>query len=267
MLEYRQNAYRLKTAKLRLPQDNDGIQHESTGIKRPCAVVVGVGRGFGFSLVEKLANEGFHVIAIARDSSRLEPLFKRLTDEGLSLSVFSADAADEIAMQAMFSRIHRQYGVPDLVVYSVQYFSPGRAMDIELPAFEEGWRNNCFGGFIAAREAGRLMTTQKQGSIILVGSTSSLHARADHLNLAVGKFGLRALTQVLSQELWPLGIHVAHLIIDAEIDEGVPGDLTRPKSNPDNIANAILFLHQQSSDCWTSEMDLRPSKEVFWQHC
>jgi NAD(P)-dependent dehydrogenase (short-subunit alcohol dehydrogenase family) len=233
----------------------------------PLAVIIGAGQGFGFALVEKLAHQGFHVIAVARNASRLQPLFHQLTRLQLKVTLYSCDATDEIAMQGLFSMIQQQFGVPDLVVYSVQYFSPGRAMAIELPAFEEGWRNNCLGGFITARTAGRQMTARGQGSIILVGSTSSLFARADHLNLAVGKFGLRALAHVLAHELWPLGIHVAHLVIDAEIDEGVPGDLTRPKADPAHIANAVLYLHQQPQDSWTCEMDLRPRTEQFWQHC
>lgn len=185
-LDRQQRQYRLKVNPHLQPvlQSYNGLQN-SQQTEAPLAVVIGVGRGFGFSLVEKLARNGFHVIAVARDSNRLTPLFEQLTDQGRLMSAFSADATDEIAMQALFERIHQQYGVPELVVYSVQYFSPGRAMDIELPAFEEGWRNNCLGGFITAREAGKLMAPQQAGSIILVGSTSSLHARADHLNLAV----------------------------------------------------------------------------------
>jgi NAD(P)-dependent dehydrogenase (short-subunit alcohol dehydrogenase family) len=266
-LQRQQQAFRLSVNKQDVSRQTDSEFASQQRGAKPLAVVVGAGRGFGFALVEKLAHQGFHVIAVARDASRLQPLFHQLTRLQLAVTIYSCDATDEIAMQRMFDQISQQFGVPQLVVYSVQYFSPGRAMAITLPAFEEGWRNNCLGGFITARTAGRQMVAHGQGSIILVGSTSSLFARADHLNLAVGKFGLRALAHVLAHELWPEGIHVAHLVIDAEIDEGVAGDLTRPKADPAHIANAVLFLHQQPQDCWTCEMDLRPGTEQFWQHC
>ncbi len=43
------------------------------------------------------------------------------------------------------------------------------------------------------------MLPAKRGTIVLVGSTSGLVGRADHLNLAVGKFGLRAISQVMAR--------------------------------------------------------------------
>ena len=231
------------------------------------SVIVGVGPGLGESLVVRLAEAGHRVVAVSRDIARLNPLIASLKSHEMDVTAYSCDATDEMAVRKLFSYVGDRYGVPNLVVYSVQYFAPGRVIDVELPAFEDGWRNNCLGGFLVAREACRAMRAKQRGTIILVGSTSSLFAREDHLNLAVGKFGLRALSQVLAREVWPLGIHVAHLIIDAEIDEGVEGNVDRPKANPDNISNAVFFLHQQPPDTWTNEMDIRPSQEVFWEHC
>ncbi|MCQ8104878.1 SDR family NAD(P)-dependent oxidoreductase [Methylomonas sp. SURF-2] len=246
-------------------EHQDFYKKESTS--RQIAVIVGVGPGFGYSLVEKLAIAGYHVVAVSRDAGRLEKLVNRLILLNSNILAYSCDATDESAVKELFSYVSKNFGVPHLVVYSVQYFSPGRVTEVELPAFEEGWRNNCLGGFLVAREACRAMQAEKRGTILLVGSTSSLFAREDHLNLAVGKFGLRALAQVLAREAWPFGVHVTHLIIDAEIDEGVERNVNRPKANPNNIANSVLFLHEQSPDSWTSEMDTRPNQEKFWEHC
>ena len=46
------------------------------------------------------------------------------------------------------------------------------------------------------------MLSLGHGTIILTGSPSAITGRADHLNLAVGKFVLRALAQVMARELW-----------------------------------------------------------------
>lgn len=37
----------------------------------------------------------------------------------------------------------------------------------------------------------------------------------------------------------------------------------RRRLSPDSIARAYLYLHQQTPDAWTLEMDLRPAKEKF----
>lgn len=33
--------------------------------------------------------------------------------------------------------------------------------------------------------------------------------------------------------------------------------------SPESIAKCYAYLHSQSPDCWTLEMDLRPAKEKF----
>lgn len=107
------------------------------------------------------------------------------------------------------ARVSTDLGVSELVnlvIYSLQSFGPGRTVDIEVPALKEGWRQNCLGGFIVARESARCMLLHRRGTIVLVGSTSGLLGRADRLNLDVGKFGLRALSQVMARKLWPEGI-------------------------------------------------------------
>jgi len=133
-------------------------------------------------------------------------------------------------------------------------------------AFEECWRANCLGGFIVAREAAQLMRPHHSGSIILIGSTSGLIGRENHLSLAVGKFGLRAVTQVMARELWSEGLHVAHVVIDADIDDANK-DPSQISCNPNDVAEVIYSVHCQPSSAWASEVDVRPAKERFWEHC
>jgi NADP-dependent 3-hydroxy acid dehydrogenase YdfG len=91
---------------------------------------------------------------------------------------------------------------------------------------------------------------------------------------AAAKFGLRAVAQSMGRELGPKNIHVAHLIIDSGVDTafvrerrekrglsaaGEPDELMNPKS----IAEAYWFLHHQSRDAWTFELDLRPYRETW----
>ncbi len=106
------------------------------------------------------------------------------------------------------------------------------------------------------------------GTIIFTGATASLRGGAGFHNLAVGKFGLRALAQCMARELGPRGIHVAHVVIDGQIrgerdgyredERGVDAVL-----HPDAIAANYLALHRQPRNAWTQELDLRPWVEKF----
>jgi len=72
---------------------------------------------------------------------------------------------------------------------------------------------------------------------------------------------------MLARELWPMGIHVVHCVIDADIQESVTPAGDSPQSDPKDIAGFILGLHLHPRSAWTSEADLRPFNERFWEHC
>jgi NAD(P)-dependent dehydrogenase (short-subunit alcohol dehydrogenase family) len=229
------------------------------------ALIVGAGPGLGESLARRLASEGINIALASRDGVRLERLAGELRRGGVRASGFTCDVTDELSVQELFQTVCREYGVPHLVVYALQSFGPGRTVDIEVPAFEAGWRHNCFGAFLVARAAARLMAAAGRGTIVLVGSTSAMIGRENHLNLAAGKFGQRALAQVLAREMWSHGVHVVHVVIDADIRGDIPEEF--PQAQPEDLAETICFLHRQPRTAWTSEIDLRPWNERFWEHC
>ena len=165
------------------------------------------------------------------------------------------------------SKVVSELGRPALVVYSVQAFTPGTVLQTEVAAFEHCWRANCLGAYIVAREAARDMVRDGTGTIVFVGATSGTMGRAGYVNLATGKFGLRALAQVMARELHPRGVHICHLIIDADVAEDVPREGDEPQASPDDIASLIHFIHAQPRTAWTHELDVRPWDEKFWEHC
>jgi len=100
------------------------------------------------------------------------------------------------------------------------------------------------------------------GTILFTGATASLRGAARFANLAVGKFGLRALAQSMARELGPRGIHVAHVVIDGRIAPSGAGNRD-DRLQPDAIAEVYWQLHRQPRSAWTQELDLRPWVEKF----
>lgn len=233
--------------------------------RQEAALLIGVGPGLGNALAKTLAGSGFRLGLVARDGVRLESLAASLRNEGATCKPYPCDVTHESSVESLFDSFTADFGAPDLVVYGLQSFGPGNACDVGVPAFEDGWRHNCFGAFLVSRAATRIMAANGRGTLVLVGSTSALLGREGHLNLAVGKFGQRALAQVLAREVWPKGVHVVHMVIDADIREGEAESY--PQAEPTDLAKAVLFLHRQPRSAWTSEIDLRPWNEKFWEHC
>jgi len=234
------------------------------------AVVIGAGPGLGSALVRRFARAGMKVAAARRDAEQLEPLIKEL---GAGVRAYSCDATDEGSVTALFASVAKELGTPRLVVYNAGGFVRKSVLETTRDEFERCWRNGALGGFLAGREAARAMLAAKtgghhHGTIIFTGATAALRGGANFLNLAMAKFGLRALSQSMAREFQPQGIHVAHVIIDGQIESERPGRSVAERGvdavlSPAAIAEAYYQLHVQSPSAWTLELDLRPYVEKF----
>jgi NAD(P)-dependent dehydrogenase (short-subunit alcohol dehydrogenase family) len=143
--------------------------------------------------------------------------------------------------------------------------------------FRKVWEMACYAGFLAAREAARLMVPRGRGNIFFTGATASLRGGAGYAAFASAKFGLRAVAQSAARELGPKNIHIAHLVIDAGVDTAWvrerikereseaalanldPGRLMRPAS----VAEAYWQLYQEPRDAWSFEREIRPFAEKW----
>lgn len=239
----------------------------STDVKET-ALVVGVGPGLGASLARRFAAAGMRVALAARDEARLGALAEALAREGADARVFGCDASEERAVATLFERLERELGTPALCVYNAGAYLPARVTDISTEDFVRCWQVGCLGGFLVGREAARRMSVRGSGTIIFTGATASLRGGAGFANLAVGKFGLRALAQSMARELGPTGVHVAHVIIDGQIHTPRYEELAKTRGpdallSPDAIADEYYRLHRQHRSAWTFELDLRPWVEKF----
>jgi NAD(P)-dependent dehydrogenase (short-subunit alcohol dehydrogenase family) len=227
------------------------------------ALIVGVGPGLGAALARRFAKGG---LAVALAARRPEPL------AGLAQEIggraYACDAADEASVEDLFEKMGRELGAPGIVIYNAGAYSPGGILEISAAEFERCWRVGCLGGFFVGQRAARSMVGEGRGTILFTGATASLRGGARFANLAVGKFGLRALAQSMARELGPKGVHVAHVIIDGQIRSERYAHLEKERPadgllDPAAIAETYWQLHMQPRSAWTLELDLRPWVEKF----
>ncbi|MGH6838427.1 MAG: SDR family NAD(P)-dependent oxidoreductase [Methylocella sp.] len=230
------------------------------------AVIVGVGPGLGWALVRRLSRAGMRVVAASRRPQKLQ---SSLVKENFpNTQLLSCDASEESDVAKLFKRVETDFGKPALVIFNAGAYEPGQVLDIRPQDFERCWRTGCFAGLLVGQAAARLMLPLGAGTIIFTGASASLRGSAGFANLAVPKFGLRALAQSMARELGPKGIHVAHVVIDGQIESERNRDLPSKRGpdsllSPDAVAEAYHDLHRQHRSAWTLELDLRPWVERF----
>lgn len=234
------------------------------------AIIVGVGPRLGAAVARRFARAGMRVALAARNVSKLAAL---TTELGKQTRAYACDATDERAVIDLFASASRDLGAPRLVVFNAGAFVRKGILDTSAEEFERCWRVACLGGFLVGRGAVRSMLAaggagRHRGTIIFTGATASLRGGAMFHNLAVGKFGLRALAQSMAREFQPQGIHVAHVVIDGQIESDRPGRSVAERGadavlDPNAIAETYYQLHLQPPSTWTLELDLRPYVEKF----
>ena len=232
------------------------------------AAVLGVGPGLGASVARRFAREGFAVALMARREESVAGARSEIEERGGTALPVAADATDPASVATAFGRVREELGDPELFVYNAGAFQMGGILEISPEKFDECFRANCAGAFYAAQQVLPAMVERERGTVVLTGATAALRGSARFSALAVGKFGLRALAQSLAREFGPQGIHVAHVVIDGQIDtprvrERSPEREEHTMLSPDAIAETYWQLHSQNQTAWTLELDLRPSVERF----
>lgn len=232
------------------------------------AAVLGVGPGLGASIARRFAREGFAVALMARREESVAAVREEIEATGGQALAVSTDATDPASVRNAFERIRSELGDPEVFVYNAGAFQMGGILEITPEKFDECFKANCAGAFYAAQQVLPAMLEAGRGTVLLTGATAALRGGARFSALAVGKFGLRALAQSMAREFGPQSIHVAHVVVDGQIDtprvrERTPDREDHTMLAPDAIAETYWQLHQQHPTAWTLELDVRPSVESF----
>jgi NAD(P)-dependent dehydrogenase (short-subunit alcohol dehydrogenase family) len=237
-------------------------------------LVVGAGEGVGAAVARAFAAEGMAVCLTrrARNLPQLESLAADIKDGGGEAHAFGVDAREEEPLVALFDRIEAEIAPLDVVVFNIGANVWFPITETTSRVYTKVWEMAGFAGFLTGREAARVMTPRGRGTILFTGATASVRGRAQFAAFAGAKHALRALAQSMARELGPVGIHVAHLVIDGAID-GAFTRSNRPDAaelaareeilDPAEIARNYVWLHQQKRSAWTHEMDLRPWREAW----
>ncbi|MBR7618503.1 SDR family NAD(P)-dependent oxidoreductase [Phenylobacterium sp. 20VBR1] len=239
-------------------------------------LVIGAGDGVGGAIAKAFAAEGMTVCVTrrARNLDQLEALAEDIRKAGGRAHAFGVDARDEAEMVALFDKVEAEVGPLEVVVFNIGANVRFTVLETTTRVFQKVWEMACFAGFLTIREAARVMTPRGRGTILVTGATASIRGGKMYSAFASAKAALRSVAQTAGRELGPVGVHVAHIVVDGAIDgvftrtnnspEAVAAKLAGDEIlKPDEIARSYVWLHNQNRSAWTHELDLRPWKETW----
>ena len=232
-------------------------------------VITGVGSGLGAALVRKCVKEGCNVGMLARSTEYLTQLEAELKGQGGTVLGIPTDITDPEQVKKSFQLVRERFGPVDILINHAGNATWGGLQDITPDHFAQALRVGPFGSFLCTQEVVEDMIRKGRGAILFSGATSSVRGRGGAVAFSSAKFGVRGLAESLARELWPRGIHVAHVVIDGAIDtpwarRGSESDPNEPLLNPDAMAEAYWNVATQNKQAWTLEIDLRPFNEDFF---
>ncbi|MBL4908340.1 MAG: SDR family oxidoreductase [Sneathiella sp.] len=234
------------------------------------ALIIGAGDATGGAIAKRFAREGFSTCVVRRNADKLSSLVSEIEEAGGEAHAFGCDARKEEQVIDLVETIEKDIGPIEVLVFNIGANVPSSIFEETARKYYKIWEMGCFAGFLCGREVAKRMRDRAAGTILYTGATASVRGAANFGAFAGSEHALRALAQSMARELGPLGIHVAHSIIDGAIDTdfirtNFPDRYAMKDQdgilNPDHIADNYWHIHSQPKDSWTFEIDLRPWME------
>jgi len=239
---------------------------------RPVCAIVGAGEGLGRALAAKFAGQGFDLALMSRSEANAASSLDaaRFADSAAETRFFAADATRPETLDAALAAVAGDMGEIEILIYNVRgSFSAAAPLDMTCAALEDVFRLEVVGAFAAAKAVLPAMIARGRGAVFFSSATAAFRGSASHALYAIGKFGVRALSQSLAKAYSRNGVHIVHFRLDCDLDVPIMRDLygeDRARdglADPDAVAETYWLTYRQPKSAWSNEVEIRPHRETW----
>ena len=170
--------------------------------------LTGSSRGLGRQIAEATLAAGNQLVATARQPDSLADLVDRYGDQILPVAL---DVTEPAGAAAAVAAGAKRFGRIDVVVNNAGYANLAAIEDITLEDFRAQVDANLFGVVNVTKAALPLLRKQRSGHIIQVSSIGGRLATAGLSAYQTAKWAVGGFSEILAQEVGPLGIKVTVL--------------------------------------------------------
>ncbi len=230
-------------------------------------LVTGAASGIGRAVAKTLANYGLKVwINYRSRPQEADSLKDEIEKSGGVAAVIKFDVSDEDAFVEGIKTIFSSDGELSYLVNNAGITNDKLAIRMKKEDFTKVIDINLTSAFIGCREALKIMSKQRFGSVVNISSIVGETGNAGQVNYSASKGGLIAMSKSFAQEGSARGIRfncVTPGFIATEMTEKLSDSVKEQYTskiplkrfgNPKDIAEAVAFLLSDSSAYITGEV-------------
>ncbi len=232
------------------------------------ALITGAGSGVGRATALALSVAGATTVLAGRNRASLDETARMVEAAGGHAVAIPVDITDETSVRDLVATTTSTLDSSiNILIAAAGVGLYGAVADYSLTDWQTTIATNLTGVFLCCREFLPGMVAAGGGAIIAVGSGASKQGYANLAAYAASKFGLLGFMQSLAAEVGEQGIKVSTILPGSiattfagktlvDVDAGRAAGKTYLE--PEDVAEAIVYLLRQPDRAWTQEMNLWP---------
>jgi len=212
-------------------------------------IITGGSEGVGAATARRFADAGANLVLVARTRKTLDRIAEEL-DGQASVLLVRMDVSDTDACHSLFKKAMLEFNGIHVLVNNAGYHKRGLVENMDADDLGKMIDVNLKAPIILSRLAIPYIKESGGGAIVNVASLAGRAPIPAAATYSASKFGLRAFTFALGQELAEAGIKVAAVspgpidtgFIMSNIDSVADITFSQPMSTGDEVAEEILKL-------------------------
>ncbi|HEX2139903.1 MAG TPA: SDR family oxidoreductase, partial [Woeseiaceae bacterium] len=212
-------------------------------------IVTGGSDGVGAAVARRFADAGANLVLVARGTEKLERIARELRAKTRVLTR-AMDVADEAACPDLLEQAECEFGAIHVLVNNAGYHKRGPVASVQAEELGRMIDINLRAPIVLSRLVLPYLKDAGGGAIINVASLAGRTPVVGAATYSASKFGLRAFTFALGEELAGSGIKLAAVspgpidtgFIMSDIDSVADITFSQPLSTAEEVAQVVMEL-------------------------
>ena len=230
-------------------------------------LVTGASRGIGSQIAKVLASYGLKVWINFRSSEdEAKKVLDDIKNSGADAEIIGFDASDEVSFVDAVKKIVEVDGELSYLVNNAGITNDKLAIRMKVEDFDSVIKANLNSTFIGCREALKLMSKKRFGSVVNISSIISESGNVGQVNYAASKGAINSMTKSFALEGAPRGVRfnvITPGFINSDMTDKLKDEIKQEyiKKIPlgrfgdgEDIAKAVAFLLSDDSSFITGEI-------------